>query len=799
VVKGFIKPLLFALISVFVIEVAAYLLMQNKSHLKPYTPETIIRIWDFLKGFLKTDPTSYRVLLGPLITVSGTFLGLYFTALNVLLSSTYKQVTSDIRRLIMRDKVGNAYTQIVAFTGAYSVILFGLIVIGYTPSFGSLILLVTLGVSEPYCFINQWRSVTQLFDPSTLVSYLSKDLIKWIEEATTKGRWWFDASFQAHFQKQAEQTLNTYRNLIITVRGEEHLRSQSLIKLSNSLLTLLSVYEFQKDLIPSQSKWFKTIFQHKDWLTASHSETSIATQTGTALFPKEIPDLLWVEKEMGKIIDFALKGFLEKKDLLNALALFQHFQSVTKNLARNHSIDEALLLFRIIKVNTEKHSQDFDVPNLASENDLDPLRFTLALVDFCALSFINILLGLVQGTERMGAKVFTSITESANQVNVKSLYRSGLPRKVLQQLESAKRYLDFERVVEGKALTPQWFQLQLVTLSYLRFLESTLKSLLGELDKVFLEEAKSLIEQKKHLIAIHLIERGFEACNKFALHFGGLQRYCAELDQTRKLADIPWVNIPWEDYQKKIADIHQQLIELFSTLFYPIIQLPRLEDFPDHFGHAYTVLTDECLKSITSGNEALFRRLFPVTFVACLEAHERQKKLEIVDLETKFGFWADPIIDLFDLSGYALIFSELDGKDLWSVVKNTWDKYFAEPVNKLERMKSFLTFGTHRQFLAFPRSTTRTSWQQQLERILKRRGLMREERFYRDVSTDQKEHSSRIIQILTRSIMLHEKARELFVVTYFKDEIKRREIEIPDRMQHLYESLNEEEHDEEEV
>ncbi len=800
VVKGFIKPLLFALICVFVIEMAAYLLMQNKSHLKPYTPERIIRIWDFLKGFLKTDPTSYRVLLGPIITVSGAFLGLYFTALNVLLSSAYKQVTSDIRGLIMRDKVGDAYIQIVAFTGAYSVILFGLIVIGYTPSFGSLILLITLGVSEPYCFIMQWRSVTQLFDPSTLVFYLSKDLIKWIEEATTKGRWWLDASFQAHFQKRAEQTLNTYRNLIITVRGEEHLRSQSLIKLSNSLLRLLTVYEFEKDLIPSQSKWFKTIFQHKDWLTASHSETSIATQTGTALFPKEIPDLLWVEKEIGKIIDFALKGFFEKEDLLNALTLFQHFQNVTKNLARNHSIDEALLLFRIIKVNTEKHSQTFDVPNLASENDLDPLRFTLTLVDFCALSFINILLGLVEGVERMDSKVFASITESANQNNVKSLYRTGLPRKVVQQLESAKKYLDFERVVEGRPLTPQWFQLQLVTLSYLRFLESTLKSLLVELDKVFLEEAKSLVEQKKHLIAIHLIERGFEACNKFAIHFGGLQRYCAELDKTRKLTDIPWVNFPWDEYQKKIAGIHQQLVELFSSLLYSIIKLPRIDDFPDHFGHAYTVLTDESLKSMISGNEDLFKKIFPVAFLAALEAHDRQKKLEIADDETRFGYWADPIIDLFDLSGYALIFDALDEKDFWSTVKGTWDKYFASTTNRLELIKLFITFGTHHQFLVFPRSITRTSWQQQLERILRQRGLMREE-FSDPFSNEEEEeeHSSKIIQMLTRSGMLHEEARDLFVVTYFKDEIQKGDIKIPDGIRDVYESLNEEEKDEEEV
>ncbi|HEY6806129.1 MAG TPA: hypothetical protein VI306_21290 [Pyrinomonadaceae bacterium] len=777
----------------------AYLLMQNKSHLKPYTPETVIRVWDSLKAFLKADPTSYRVLLGPLITVSGAFLGLYFTALNVLLSSTYKQVTSDVRTLIMRDKLGNAYIQIVAFTGAYSVILFGLIVIGYMPSFGSLILLITLGVGEVYCFISQWRRVTQFFDPSTLVFYLSKDLTRWIEEATTKGRWWLDASFQAHFQKQAEQTLNTYRNLIITVRREEHLRSQSLIKLSNSLLTLISVYEFQKNLIPSQSKWFKTIFHHKDWLTTSDMETSIATQTGTALFPKETPDLLWIEKEIGKIIDFALKGFFEESDLLNALALFQHFQNVTKNLARNHSIDEALLLFRIIKVNTEKHSKTFNIPNLAAENDLDPLRFTLALVDFSTLSFINMLLGLIEGTERMDAKVFTSITESASQNNIKSLYKPGLPRKVLQQLESGKRYLDFERVVEGKAITPQWYQLQLVTLSYLRFLESVLKSLLVELEKVFLDEARSLVEEKKYLIAIHVIERGFEACNKFSIHFGGLQRYCAGLDQTRKLTDIPWVNFPWEDYQKKIANIHQELLLLFSTLLGPIIKLPKIDDFPDHFGHAYTVLTDECLKAMISGNEELFKKIFPVMFVAALEAHDRQKKLEIVDIETKFGFLADSIIDLFDLSGYALIFDELDERDFWSTVQDAWDKYLASATDRIALIKLLVTFGTHRQFLAFPRSTTRSAWQGQLQRILRQRGLMREDMFYSERPSSRKEHSSKIIQMLTRSIMLHEKARELFVVTYFKDEIQKGEIEIRSDIRSLYETLNEEDADEKEI
>lgn len=796
ILKVFLKPLLFALFIVFLFETGEHLFLQNKSYLKPYLPIWIIRVWNSLREVIKIDISGYRPFLSPLITVSGTFLGLYFTALNVLLSSTYKQVTTDIRRLLIRDKVGNAYTQIVAFTGAYALILFGLTVLGYTPGFSSLLLLIILGVSEIYCFINQWLRLFQLFDPSTLVFYLAKDLIQWIREATIKGLWWQDVSFQQHFQKQAEEVLNTYRNLIITVRGEEHLRSQSLIKLSNSLLSLLEFYETEKVGIPSQSKWFKTTFQHKDWISASHSETSIATQTGTTLLPKEVPDLMWIEKEIGKIIDFALKGFLEKQDLPNALNLFQNFQNVTKNLARNYSIEEALLLFRIIKVNTQTHSQNFEVPNISAENDLDPLRFTLALVDFCALSFINILLGLSEGAERISAESLRTFIESTDWESNKSLYRGRFPRKVLQQLELAKNHLNFERTVEGKSVTPVWYQLQLLNLSYFRFLDSTLKSLLIGLEEVFVEEANRLIKQKKYILAIHLIERGFEACNKFAYHFHALEGHCGELDKTRQLTDVPWVTFPWEEYQKKINAIHQQLVILFSSSLYPIIQLPRIEDLPDYFGHAYTVLTDECFKAMASGNEELCRKIFPAVFIACLEAHDRQKKLEVVDVATKFGFCADPVIDLFDLSGYAIIFKELDGVDYWDSVRNTWDNYFANTQDRLQLIKSFIAFGTYQPFGIFPRSITRTSWQQHLGRVLRERGLMRDDVFHRGSRGEQdntEQHPSRIIRILTRSMMLHEKARDIFVVTYFKTEIDNGEIGIPDRMQHFHKSLFKEE------
>lgn len=793
--KTFLKPFIFAIFIVFLLEISEYLFLQNKSVLRPYTPERLVEFWNWLRQKVNIDIATYRTLLSPLITVSGTFLGLYFTALNVLLSSTYKQVTADVRTLLIRDKVGNAYTQIVAFTGAYSLILFGLATTGYIPSLISLILLICLGITEIYCFINQWFRLFRLFDPSMLVYYLTKDLALLIKEATIKGHWSQDISFQAHFQNQAEDKLNTYRNLIFTAKSEEHLRSQSLIKLVNSLLSLLWIYESKKLNIPSESKWFKTTYQHKDWMTASHSETSMATQTGTTLFPKEVPDLMWVEKEIGKIIDFALKGFLEKEDLNNALSLFQNFQNLTKALAQNYSIEEALLLFRTIKVNTQNHSRNFEVPQITAENDLDSLKFTLALVDFYALSFINIFLGFVEVTERLNLESFKDFIEKTDWKNSKSIYRATFPRKVLQQLELAKKHLDFERAVEGKIVTPIWYQLQLLTLSYFRFLESTINSLLTELEEVFLKEADSLIKQKKFIIAIQVIERGFEACNKFEYHFYALETHCEELNKSKQLTDIPSIDFSWREYQKKIESIHEQLVVLFSKLLYPIMQLPKIEDLPDYFGHAYTVLTDECYLAMASGNEELFKKLFLKVFNACFEAHDRQIKLEITDEESKFIMVADPIVDLLDLSGYAIIFQELDEKKFWDIVQSTWDKYFADEKDKLPLIKTIITLGTHRSFLMSPRSTTRTSWQQHLERILRRRGLMRDSFTYEIYSEEEtlEKHPSKIIRNMFGSSMLYEKAREIFVATYFKNEIKKGEIKVSDKVLHFYRKTYEKE------
>ena len=348
--------------------------------------------------------------------------------------------------------------------------------------------------------------------------------------------------------------------------------------------------------------------------------------------------------------------------------------------------------------------------------------------------------------------------------------------------------MDFERKIEGKIVTPIWYQQQLVVLSYFRFVELSINFLLAELEEVFLNEADSLIKANKHLIAIQLIERGFEACNKFQHQFYSLEEHCKEINKAQILSDIPWVNFSWEDYQNKIQSVHEKLVGLFSKSLYPIMQLPKNKELPDYFGHAYTVLTNECFMAMANNNEELFKNIFPSVFVACLEAHERQKALEISDLESKFTLIIDPIADLFELSGYSIIFQELDEKKFWDIAKKTWDLYFSERKDIDSLTKNLVFLGTYFSFMMSPRSVTRSSWTQHLQRLFRKRGLMNGDMFgsyYREEEEPEK-HKSKLINYLSRSTMLHDKAKDIFVGIYFKDQIEANIIELPNSTKDFY-------------
>lgn len=793
----FFFPFVGALFFTSIIEVSSSYAGAVATLLTKHFPAWTTAPLRFYQNFITIDAETYtatfRTLLGPLITVSGAFLGLYFTAFNSLIGSTYRQVSRDVRTLLIRDKVGSAYTRVVAFTGAYALVLFGTITAGYVPSLSSLCLLVCLGIAEIYCFLFQWIRLFQLFDPSNLVFYLRRDLSLLIQQAAITERWSKDPSFQSHFQKNAERLLGTYKNLLFSVRSEEHLRSHSLIKLATEIITLVFFYEYRKHLIPTESFWFRRTYLHKEWITAADHETSLAFQTGTSLRPTEMPEHLWLEKEVGRLIGFTLEQFLAKKDLQNALSLSQNFQNITKRVARGYGIDESFALFQIMKRQVNVYVEEFETPSLLDDDGVESVLFSTALVDFNALSFIDILLGFAESTETLDRANFEEILEQIDWSREESIYCTKLPREVIKQLEYCRGRILFEKTVEGQTITPKWYLLQLIVLAYFRFIQSAMSTLLAELDDLFVKGTQATMKRNQHIIAAELISRGFEACNKLEHHFHSLEVRIVDLEKTQILTDIPRKEFDWPSTYEKITKTRETLVVYFSKALIEVIKIPRNQRLPDYFGHAYVTLVNECYWALVNKKEELFIRLFGPVFIACFEAFERQKNAEITDNETKFILMADPIIDLVELSGYAKIFEDLDERSYWAKVKDVWDKYNEGIGNRLERAKFLVSVTDFHSFRASPRSLDRTRWEMVLRDKLQECGILDDDfmgGYYPRYDEPPPPHASPIINSMTHSVMLNNKARDVFIALYFADEIEAKNLTVPDSAARLYKELN---------
>lgn len=774
--RSVIKPVLVAVFIIGGLELIEFLFLSYGGMVGrvipvPHSVRTFISGWCREIGI---DPRMYGSALSTFTQVAGTFLGLYFAAVSVVVSTVYAKVQGDVRSLMIRDKVSDRYLAVVTMLGAASALLLGAMALGRQPGVLAFIFIILLAVTAVYSFVALGLRIFYFFDPTKLVGYLTADLRMWIKEATPSGRWWQLSSFQAHYQQQAEEVLRTYHNIVYLANREEHLQSRALVDLASNAFSLLRYYARQKLSIPSESQWFRRTFKHPDWLTANDSSTRMALATGTALQPQVIPDLTWLEVEVQRTVAYTLRGLFERKDLMSAYSFAGSAQQTFGYMARQFAVDEALQLFRTLSplIREQIHKVKADI--VGQEGEVDELKVALGLTDTYGLGFINILLGL---SERLRTTTGESLAQTVAAVDwekLESLYGAGLPRSVVEQMEVLRIKLEFETEVEGRIVTPLWYRQQLVASSFVRYIESSVQNLVRDLEHVFAAEVESLVKARRYIFAAQLIERGLEACNKFSFHFEAAKACYESLSSLRKLQDIPWPEIDWEGYDKQIAKVRERLALAFSESLPGLANLPRSHQLPDYFGHAYTVAAEECYYAMANGNEALFSNIYPAFFRACLTAHERVRtSSDIFDLSVKMGMSAQFLIELFELSGCAIIFSELDDKPFWSVARKLWDEYLDRQSDGEAIIDYMLLMVEHKQgqFALFPRDVIQTTWKQDLARRLSERGLLHDPLSgYHDEDEDAVSmHPSPIVRAVAPSAWLFAEGVEVFIVVYLME------------------------------
>ncbi len=361
-------------------------------------------------------------------------------------------------------------------------------------------------------------------------------------------------------------------------------------------------------------------------------------------------------------------------------------------------------------------------------------------------------------------------------------------------------------MVEGRLISPVWFRQQISALGLARFLSEAVNRLVGALESTYPVQVELLLKEKRTLLAVQLIQTGLEACQKYRGHFGDARVYTEQLTSLRRVSDISWAAIEWDAVDTRIRAVRMRLVVALGQALPALATLPQSEQWPDYFGLAYSVLSQEAYFAMATGDETLFQQVIPSVFEAWQSAPGRvADQLQNIDATMRFIYSTEPVEDILELSGYALIFSELDGKAFWDTMKALWNTYFAQlpaPQDEADRIMSIIK-ARQAWPTIFPRAFVRGTWERDLESRLRDRGLLNSSYSYEHRARKQKWHASAIIRALTRAghWQLFDHPLDVFLVVYAREKNTGWHLNLPRGAESFAKALQREEakdHDEKE-
>lgn len=728
----------------------------------------LAHVYESLKVF-HLDTGAAASLLSTLAQIVGVFLGLYFAAVGTLISARYSNVPPNVRELMFTDKLGNQYIKLVALFGAVATLLLAGQSIGIQTGLLNMVLVTILGVATILSFVLLGRRAFEFFDPSSLVSQLGSELVSWINRATTLHVFSREQSFQSFYQKQAGSLLNSYESVVRVAAQDAVSRQYTLPYLTQNLLAIWAYYGRRKHFLASDSYWFRRQYAHKSWLTTDFTETSVALNTGTTLQPKEVPDVVWFEKESGEIFWFAYNALLEGNHLEKAAQVSLSAAEAIGRLADCMLVSEAVELanawapfFRSEAKKTKGHDD-------AQGQEESDLVQRLGTVECYALGAIRLLLAFANNVSDESSERLRTALSEPDWLSSDGIYKLNAPRTVITALERLRSEIDFERRVEGTRVTASWYLRQRAAFAYCRWYKESLDSVLTLFEASFGSDLDALITEKCWLAAASLSSRALEACNKFQHSLRRIKASHEKWMEWRGHAEGEWPGIDWDAVAGRLSKLEERIEIATAKLLVPLSRLQKRSALPDFFGQALGTSTKACFDAIAFDRDEQVAKMFPSLFQASLAAYDRlRNELKEQPVQTNIIFSTEPIENLMELSGYAIIYSELGPKDAWKTVKAAWDAYFAnvqDPQAIAMWMLTVMKFRTE-SFGLNPGAIQRTSWKQHFEHDMRRRGWL-EDRYGGPPwnGRPQNRHTSPIVRALLRGGMFSDPS-DAFLTVY---------------------------------
>lgn len=743
-------------------------------------------------GTHRPAPEAYASFLGTILQITAVFLGLYYTAVSVVVSNSYKDVPGGVRQRILREQAGTFYQDTVALAGATALVMNAGLVIGWNTGWFNFGALALLSLGSIFSFVVLGIRLFEFFDPSSLARALTHDIVEKARSATPRGYRWNDVSFQDWYRRQAAEDLQVLRHVVNLAAAAELRAAESLKTVADQILRLLAAYSQVTPAIPVESHWFPRVAQHQSWLTARHTSLSMAIHTGTGLSPDLVPDHSWVESELLAGLRNTLHPLLHRQEYQAVVEIGSRARAHVQFLASRFQITEAISLHRTLASLAEEEMRS--VTDRASGGDGANRRS--GAIELLSMGPVHLVLGLVEAVDKLTPGSIREFAAKTATQRVNAPIGRPVPNIVREEVLKLRRALDFERAAEGRQVTPTWFLAHHIGRAYTAFLVEVLPTLLDEAESTCLEPVRSIWKEVPPIMVVLNVQRGLEVCHKLQVHLERIAMRHRSLLVLQRPVDTndAWPVLDLGTVQARVTSLREQLLALLARVAVRLPDDVPTGKSPDDLGFAYTALTEASVQALVDGDWSLFNQIFPTTIHVAFRAHDRvMSEVSNFGRERRITAPASILADVIELSGYALLLSEIQGGSAWRTAKEVWDDTLDSRDDPASLIKYILVRWqvADSSFLWSPdaRGMERRAWDQRVRSRLRNLGVDDEHGpgYRREIEQDARVNP--LVRLFLHALGSRGTAGDLFLAHYLLERSEARGLEAPDSVREVVKEL----------
>lgn len=740
------------------------------------------KIKNLIPKFITPIYDDYTTFMLTISSIGALFVGLYYAAISTISISIYSDSPQEIRELLSQERIGNLYLDILSFFTFLGLELVAFSILGFDEIYLAIPIMLLGAALGIFSFTRLGNRVFHLSDPNNLSYKIFELLVKNLKMVSIKNKKWYSKEVQYNSHQMCLSSLKSIQILPELTKKSNRFNGYSYIDFCQKLVRFLCIYEEEKRLIPTYSKWFEEKYKHGNWYKSDSTEVTSAYNLGSMLQPNIIVDEFWIENRLDPIIIDCIKTNIINNNFRDLFSLISEIDRYINYLGRLGKVDKAISLISII---SSAVLNSFDPEDTSNKYLLEKLT----LIESVSIMPINLIKSFFIKIEKQELE---SEIEKIRWNRKDDIYKHEFDTYLLDDLEKLYKKISIEVKLHGNVITPLWYIKDQLFCKESKMFE---RQILAFFNIEIYDSLKKIINHPNLCINATILSRGWQFYKKLSTGLDILEKKWNFLLNFKSLNNDSWNSLDFNDFNLKLNKKKIKLIETLGNYVPVLEENIKNDNLPDFSGQFLHIIGEHCMSALIDCDLEVFDRIIQRYFPGCFMKYNNLKPIAIKNdwvFQNEIMISIGPLLDLIDITGYSILMSDyFDKKELKNSVINLWDNYLDINTKNIDFIIRCAECNDN-FLLSNPRSLLRIDWKrrvtEELSSIIRVQKKARGLGFYKTVI----QHDSPLVRVFASDRNISYDGIDIFIYYVLLKKNKENNVEFSNKTMSFVSSIEKE-------